>query len=706
MLFQIKAAAYADHLECSANGLRRRVRSGLPVYAAPYFQDDTRFFTLQYGKTLSVHHRCCFGLAYQSDSCTSCETNEIKLDVESALVKRATYSLSGGERRQVEAYDRGIKAGRRQAEEEATRLTSSTFIEVRGEQLQNWNSLDAIDALEKKIETEGLQEKSKSCRGAAILLALLRRWIEQSQSIREGKKTRSKYPAEILEFCRDLWDTNKKGFAVFKSAIGPGVPSESTMHNHQRAGVKAYANSRPTAQVMLGVIDDLKNGLISKHVAVSTDSMKLTKKILYDHRRGAVVGLCEHMGTSAKMICRDQATDCLKESSDVLADEYNVIVLHDLQSNETRLLCGWATSGVHKEMIHDTISGCIRTLQVVGFEVKAICFDAAQSNKGFHVTAAERKANPDFTHPKWNNYITIGGAKIYVIYDFYHTIKKIRNAHERKAIRLIDPEETPFLNVEEVTWDTLKASFPCNDVGQLGALHGRATTDAFNLTPWGRLAVHLALIIFNDEAQENYDKRLPLMKKHAKVIHDYYNAMKGDKWSSMLVTNMDDTRIIAIQDMLDYMLDWRRCIETEMDALGLINTKDEKARTKYLERHFLPHGQLYHCIVNDCTAVLELAKEMIDSGAGGIRLGSLSSDPCEKTFLDMRSRGGKNLSAQAAQFQSPRAGHHHRKGKCAGSRGNNLSSTVRRELVKSQKVQNARNRNIQRNRPPLQPVNN
>ena len=201
LMFQIKAAAYADHLESSANGLRRRVRSGLTVYAAPYYQEGARFFTLQYAKTLSVHHCDCFGMAYQGNICISCDINEIKFDIESALVKRAKYSLSGGERRQVEAYNRGVKAGRRQAEEEAMRLTSSTCIEVRGEQLQNWNSLDAIDALQKKIETEGLQEKSKSCRGAAILLALLRRWIEQSQSIREGKKTRSKYPAEILEFC-------------------------------------------------------------------------------------------------------------------------------------------------------------------------------------------------------------------------------------------------------------------------------------------------------------------------------------------------------------------------------------------------------------------------------------------------------------------------------------------------------------------------
>ena len=71
-------------------------------------------------------------------------------------------------------------------------------------------------------------------------------------------------------------------------------------------------------------------------------------------------------------------------------------------------------------------------------------------------------------------------------------------------------------------------------------------------------------------------------------IHGYYNAMRGDRWSSMLVTSMDDPRIIAIQEMLDYTLNWRRCIEIEMDALGLENTKDQKARTKYLERHFLP----------------------------------------------------------------------------------------------------------------------
>ena len=188
---------------------------------------------------------------------------------------------------------------------------------------------------------------------------------------------------------------------------------------------------------------------------------------------------------------------------------------------------------------------------------------------------------------------------------------------------------------------------------QAEKLTGRSSTNAWEMTTWARLSVPLALAVLDDEMQMKYnDHGMPLAAEYAKVMHDYYIAMRGGgkhrrtRCVTDFVDDEQDGRLDKIRALRDFLVQWRLGMDKHVEGMT------EKEGKQYIRNHLVPKGQLFTQILNDCDAILEVIAEMRATGRH-LRLGSISSDPCERVFQDLRAFCGDAISLEKANAVVP-----------------------------------------------------
>jgi len=266
-------------------------------------------------------------------------------------------------------------------------------------------------------------------------------------------------------------------------------------------------------------------------------------------------------------------------------------------------------------------------LQIFGFNVKYVSLDGAQTNRDFAKILLGDFHSSTVNTMRVQNIFSLIPQYTYVIMDYSHVMKKIRN-NLNKSGKQSSYKRHLLNNGYFIYWEHLKSAYIWDITHNPFPIHQKLTHEHFHLSSESKMRNKLAEDVLNKDM-------LYLLKTYADSLGDNGSHLKGTidllEQTSILVQNFRDHRPISDigdirleqnQKVLKWFQDWEKYILSNSEV------KDK-------ENNMISH-QTRADICSLLIGFHELCTEKLKTGSASIVPDRLNSDVIENVFCQQR----------------------------------------------------------------------